>query len=223
LATGEDIISINIYQLDDYIYLDLSRHRKNFPPVDRVAQFGDYIVVGDAFEKFPANQYLKSIKDKSGFFAFDKESSIPAYLSFKFPLKDRTRSREPLRVPDKSHIKVLAIDDEEVILDLISAMCQSMGYRVKTALSGQEGINMALEEKFDIVLTDLAMPDISGYEVARRIRKIYNDIPIVLVTGWEAKLDANRLQPSGITRVLYKPFRIEQLTEIIDKTALNKL
>ena len=118
---------------------------------------------------------------------------------------------------------MLAIDDEEVILDLISAMCQSMGYRVRTALSGREGIDLALEEKFDIVLTDLAMPDISGYEVARSIRKVYADIPIILVTGWEAKLDSGRLEPSGITRVLYKPFRIEQLTEIIEKTALNKI
>ena len=141
----------------------------------------------------------------------------------KFPLIDRAVTEEPSPAPGKGLIKVLAIDDEEVILDLISAMCQSMGYLVKTALSGQAGINLALEEKFDIVLTDLAMPDISGYEVARRIRKVYTDIPIILVTGWEAKLDSSRLEPSGITRVLYKPFRIEQLTEIIEKTALNKI
>jgi len=223
LATGEDIISINIYQMDEYIYLDLSRHRKNFPPVDRVAKFGEYIVTGEASQRFPANDYLKIIKDKPGFFALDKDSSIPAYLSFKFPLKDRTVTEEPSPTPGKGLLKVLAIDDEEVILDLISAMCQSMGYRVKTALSGQAGINLALKEKFDIVLTDLAMPDISGYEVARRIRKVYTEIPIILVTGWEAKLDSGRLEPSGITRVLYKPFRIEQLMEIIEKTALNKI
>ena len=74
---------------------------------------------------------------------------------------------------------------------------------------------MASEASFDIVLTDLAMPGMSGLEVARRIRQLHPHTPIVLVTGWEVNISRAELEAAGITEVLYKPFRIEQLTEII--------
>ncbi len=102
-----------------------------------------------------------------------------------------------------------------VILDLIAAMSQSMGYEVAVASSGPEGIALARRQRFTLVLTDLAMPGMSGLEVAAEIRKLQPDTPIVLVTGWEVTTDRAQLEEAGIVRVLYKPFRIEQLTEII--------
>lgn len=221
LASSEDIITIAVYQVDEYVYLDISRHRKNFPPVERVARFGEYVKTEEAIKQHPSNDFLRLLRDDVSSVAIDHAAEIPAYLSFKFPLKSRTEKTPPEAETTANAIRVLAIDDEAIILDLIAAMCQSMGYRVRTAASGREGIELALKEKFDIVLTDLAMPDMTGYEVAGRIRKVYPDIPIILVTGWEARIDSNRLGPAGITKVLYKPFRIEQLTEIIQKTALS--
>ncbi|MBN1211951.1 MAG: response regulator [candidate division Zixibacteria bacterium] len=221
LVSGDDVISVAVYQMDKWVYLDISRHRKNFPPVERVARFGEYIKTAEAIRRHPSNDFLRLIRDDVSSVAFDRAADIPAYLSFKFPLKSGAAKTTSAALAAANAVRVLAIDDEAIILDLIAAMCQSMGYRVHTAASGQEGIELALKEKFDIVLTDLAMPDMNGYEVAARIRKVYPDIPIILVTGWEARIDSGRLASAGITRVLYKPFRIEQLTEIIQKSALS--
>ena len=101
-------------------------------------------------------------------------------------------------------------------------MCQSRGYEVATARSGDEGLRLAAASRFDVILTDLAMPGISGLAVAREIRKTYPDVPIILVTGWERTLDPAQITSAGITEVLYKPFRFEQLTEVVKSAALAR-
>lgn len=217
IATDEDVISIATYVADNYLYLDISRHRKNFPPVEAVAQFGDYFPADQAFQHRPSDIFLKPVSQGICFYAADKTGPTPAYLSFKFPLKASAQSQ--LSTRSTKQVRVLAIDDQAVILDLIAAMCQSLGYHVQTAASGSEGLRMATAGKFDIILTDLAMPDMTGLQVARQIRALHPQVPIILVTGWEAGLDQTEISAAGITEVLLKPFRIEQLTDLIRSLA----
>jgi CheY-like chemotaxis protein len=110
---------------------------------------------------------------------------------------------------------LLAIDDQSVILDLIAAMGQSLGYEVQTASTGEEGLKLAEAGRFDVILTDLALPGISGLEVARRISRVQPNVPIILVTGWATEMGAEERRRAGIREVLYKPFRIEQLTALV--------
>jgi CheY-like chemotaxis protein len=206
--------------LENYVYLDISRHRKNFPPVEPVSSFGDYQLAEQAFQHRPADIFLKPVSQGICYYAADKTGPTPAYLGFKFPLKTaQTASQTPSQ---GRQFRVLAIDDQAVILDLISAMCQSLGYQVQTASNGAEGVRLAAFSRFDIVLTDLAMPDLTGLEVARQVRQIQPEIPIILVTGWEAGLDQTEVAAAGITEVLLKPFRIEQLTDIIRAVAAKR-
>ncbi|MCK4574073.1 MAG: response regulator, partial [candidate division Zixibacteria bacterium] len=212
VAEDEDLLTVSTYQADGYVYLDISRHRKNFPPVEKVAGFGEYQAAGEALKHRPADTYLEHAASGDCDYAFDRYTPSPSYLSFRFPVKKT--AAEPTQAA-VSPPRVLAIDDQTVILDLISAMCQASGYQVTTAASGEEGLQLALSQEFDIILTDLSMPGMSGLEVAREVIKSRPDVPIVLITGWEVDIDRSRLTASGITQVLYKPFRIEQLTEMI--------
>ncbi len=217
LAHDEDIVTISTYTRGRHVYLDISRHQKNFPSVEPVAGFGEYQPATEALRLRPADTFLRHIVGKSCLYSFDRFGRSPSYLSFKFPIKQEAHAAETVSPPKA---KVLAIDDQPVILDLISAMCRSLGYDPVTAASGEEGIKVASESSFDIVLTDLAMPGMSGLEVARRIRQLHSHTPIVLVTGWEVTISRAELEAAGITGVLYKPFRIEQLTEIIQSAIL---
>ena len=158
----------------------------------------------------PADDFLK-IMDTGGLYSYDQYSQRPTYLSFKFPIS----KTNPEIADSVKKLKILAIDDQPVILDLLSAMCQSAGYEIDTAESGNEGIEKIALRPYDIVLTDLSMPGISGLDTARRIKEIMPDIPIILLTGWEATIEKFELNSAGISDVLYKPFRIEQLTEMI--------
>ncbi len=214
LAEDDDTITVTVYAQNDFVFIDLCRHRREFPPVEKVAEFGEYHLSGEVFRMRPGDIYLRHLEGAPSYYAVDGEASSPAYLSFKLPIRrSEVSGRET--PAESSIIRVLAIDDQPVILDLIVAMGQSLGYRVATAGSGHDGIILAEQERFDVILTDLALPDLSGFEVAVRLRRLQPDTPIILVTGWKADLDASRLASSGISQVLYKPFRIEQLTDVV--------
>jgi CheY-like chemotaxis protein len=216
-VSDDDMMTISTYEKDGYVYLDISRHRRNFPPVDHVSSFGDYELADLAIRARPADIFLNHIASERCYYAYDRISSTPAYLSFKFPIRQDSSSDS--RPGSGTGMRILAIDDQAVILDLITAMCQSMGFQVETARTGEEGLRLAAKERFDLVLTDLAMPDISGLEVARRIHHHDSETTIVLITGWEAGFEPGQIQSTGISQVLYKPFRIEQLADIIRTTA----
>lgn len=206
----ESILTICSYRHDNYGYIDLVRRRRNSNVPDRVVLYGDYESIDEASRSFGAGSFIDSIDESNCLVAIDKRSSLPVYLSFRFSLSTADADSD-----QQAGLRILAIDDQPVILDLFQAMGQSLGYVVVTAASGEEGVRKASESGFDIVLTDLAMPGISGLETARRIQKIRPGIPIILVTGWEATVGADQLKEAGISEVLYKPFRLEQLIDLI--------
>jgi CheY-like chemotaxis protein len=109
-----------------------------------------------------------------------------------------------------------------VILELISAMGQSLGYDVQTASSPEVGLKLAEQRHFDVILTDLAMPGLSGLEVASRLRLIRPQVPVILLTGWDVSLSPAQLERSGVTSILRKPFRIEQLADLLHAAATGK-
>ncbi len=220
MTDEEDAVTISTYVRNGYVFLDISRHLRNFPPVEAVAGFGRYYPSEEALERRPGDVYLKHLTEAESYYAVDQAGSRPAYLSFKFPVIRAAGAEgpEPEKLPTEA-VRLLAIDDQSVILDLISAMGRSMGYLVTTAGSGEEGLRLAQRESFDIILTDLTLPGLSGLDVARRLRQQGNEVPIILVTGWEASLEQSELSAAGVNEVLYKPFRMEQLTDVVRSAA----
>ena len=210
LAEEDDRITIATYEKDNHIYLDISRHRRDFPSVGQVAAFARYRQAEEALRDRPADVFLTHILDSGAAYAVDTGGRTPAFLSFRFPAPSAAVPRSALRTA-----RLLAIDDQQVILDLISAMGQSMGYEVRTATAAEEGLALAEREHFDVVLTDLALPRISGLEVARQIGRLHPGVPIILVTGWATELSQEELASAGIVEVLFKPFRIDQLTSVV--------
>jgi len=215
-ASEDEKIGLKLYRRNDAVYFDIYRIQDEYQPVELVSSYGNYLNPGEVIKERPADTFLRHISDSNCHYAYDNTREQPAYLSFKFPI-----IIDPMQVqakPDVS-IRVLAIDDQKMILDLISAMCQSLGYKVQTASSGAEGIELVKQNNFDIILTDLSMPGISGLKAATEIMKIRPGIPVVLVTGWKIDIEKSKLEAAGIRDILYKPFRIENLTEVIQTLA----
>ncbi|MFO1501145.1 MAG: response regulator [Verrucomicrobiota bacterium] len=102
--------------------------------------------------------------------------------------------------------RVLVVDDEQAVRDLTQALLQRLGYSVAAAGSGVEALRLVDLERFDLVVTDLFMPEMSGGELAREIRKRDEQLPIVLITGAR---DAE--VPPGFMAVVYKPFTLSDL------------
>jgi CheY-like chemotaxis protein len=81
--------------------------------------------------------------------------------------------------------------------------------------NGASGLARFGESAFDMVMTDLAMPGMSGWQVAQAVKAARPQVPVVLVTGWGVEVQAEQLQTFGVDRVMTKPFRFEDVRDIV--------
>jgi CheY-like chemotaxis protein/nitrogen-specific signal transduction histidine kinase len=112
---------------------------------------------------------------------------------------------------------ILVVDDEEAIRQNLYDILSMEGHRVAVASGGEEGIRVFKEGDFDLVLTDLGMPEVSGWQVAKAIKKIKPRTPVVIVTGWGVTLDKEKVRESGIDLQISKPFRIPRLLKMVSE------
>lgn len=117
---------------------------------------------------------------------------------------------------------ILAIDDEEVIRELLTNILARFDSNVTTAADGMSGIEIFQAGKYDIVFTDLGMPEISGWEVAQRIKALDPNVKLILLTGWGVELDEKELREKKIDAVINKPFQIEQIVKAVSNLSQKK-
>lgn len=119
-----------------------------------------------------------------------------------------------------SQPRILFIDDEEIVLRSCRRIFAGSGYEIETALSGEEGLSKALNQDFDLVVTDLKMPGIGGMEVLTRLRKSRPDTTVIIFTGYASVDTAREALKNGAFDYIPKPFTPEEIREVI-KNALE--
>ncbi len=114
--------------------------------------------------------------------------------------------------------KILVIDDEPEITDIIEAYMSNAGYSVLSENSSVMGLERAKTYKPDIILLDIMMPHMDGYEVCAEMRKNQStkNIPILFLTGKDASDDAGKSWDSGANMFVKKPFSCENLLGMIN-------
>ncbi|MDC3417157.1 response regulator transcription factor [Aquibacillus salsiterrae] len=105
---------------------------------------------------------------------------------------------------------VLVIEDEDALSEFIVLELSHEGYNVTAAYDGREGLELALDRKWDIVLLDLMLPKLNGIEVCRRLKAV-KDIPIIMITARDSVMDRVLGLDSGADDYIAKPFAIEEL------------
>jgi signal transduction histidine kinase/CheY-like chemotaxis protein len=113
-------------------------------------------------------------------------------------------------------VSILVIEDEEQIRTMMVDALSGAGHKVESATDGLTGLARFQGGHFDVVLTDLSLPECSGLDVARSVKRMHPETPVVLVTGWGHLLNPERLRESGIDLMLVKPFRLERLLSVLD-------
>lgn len=111
--------------------------------------------------------------------------------------------------------KVLVIDDQAIVTDLLESVLQRMNYQAVVASCGKDGLAAFGKDDFDLVITDLGMPDVSGWDVSKAVKDKKPNVPVVVITGWGVSPDPDRMKDSMVDRVVSKPFQIDQLEKII--------
>lgn len=115
--------------------------------------------------------------------------------------------------------RILLIDDDLEVAYLVAMGLEEAGHEVTVAETGQEGVACFESEHFDVVLTDLGMPDITGWEVTERIKALQPGVPVFIITGWGQSVDAERQMASGADLLLTKPFNMQELLGLIEQHA----
>lgn len=117
---------------------------------------------------------------------------------------------------------ILVVDDEPYVCDAVRMMLAFDGHQVETASSGKDALGMFAKGKYDLVITDYAMPAMKGDELAIAIKSIAPEQPIVLITAYAEMLKSEETPLSGVDFIVSKPFLLENLREAIEKTTAGK-
>ena len=114
---------------------------------------------------------------------------------------------------------ILITDDEQDILDLLRGELTEAesNFEIFLADSGYKALNFIRDEQIDILITDIAMPDMDGYELYTRVREIKPDLPIIMMTGfgYDPKHTVINAKKAGLRDVIFKPFDISKLLTLI--------
>ena len=112
---------------------------------------------------------------------------------------------------------VLVIDDNDAIRNVVAAVLAAYGFRVQEAASGQAGLQMIREELPSLVICDINMPGMDGYEVLNMVRQTFNlaSVPFILMTGMISHEEFRRGMSCGADDYLFKPFTTSELIEAV--------
>ncbi len=141
-------------------------------------------------------------------------------VRMRFPAAVGTQNASPKqeRVSAPFRARILVVDDERELLGVIRDALCAAGHEVETAGSGSDGIALFRAREFQAILTDLGMPDVSGWEVARTIRAEGEPgVVLGLVTGWGAMVSEELVSAHGVDFVLGKPFELETLVSRVNQ------
>ena len=159
-------------------------------------------------------ELLQKLDDGTGRITVDSEEGCGS--TFHLIVPAASRSHKPLEPPKPPPagtpcLRVLVVDDEAVVAEVLGDMLTSAGHHVEVTTSGRDAIARFDAERFDLVLTDLAMPEMTGWEVARAIKDRAPAVRVVLVTGFGVEVSPGDLRAQGVDLVLAKPVRLQDI------------
>jgi len=119
--------------------------------------------------------------------------------------------------------RVLVVDDENYVRELLRDILNSLGHQVVEAEDGFKALELFDLQNFDAVFTDIGMPGMSGWELARLIRERHREIPLAILTGWGEAVSAAEKEAAQVNWIIAKPFPIERIAEILKEISERNL
>jgi two-component system cell cycle sensor histidine kinase/response regulator CckA len=113
--------------------------------------------------------------------------------------------------------RILLVDDEKMLIDVITEMLKILGYEVVSSNGSLDALQLFQSQcdRFDLVITDFTMPEMTGMELAAELLRIRGDIPIILSTGFTSAEIRETAKTMGIGEVMMKPFILQELAETV--------
>ncbi|MEM7364469.1 MAG: ATP-binding protein [Pseudomonadota bacterium] len=219
-------ITISSWCMDERVFLGVTDSGVGVPTELRDKLFDPFFTT-----KGPSNSGLGLsvaygiVRRHGGELSVESSPGNGATFMLQFPSTDETAD-EPIEEETSaglSEANILLIDDDQMVRDALMAVLEFAGHQVTCAGSGQEGINLFKQGRFDIVFTDLGMPGIRGDEVAAAVKAHSSTTPVVLVTGWRCEIDRIEIQEKGVDYLLPKPFEFASVSKMVGEALAHPL
>lgn len=137
-------------------------------------------------------------------------------------LPDRATLSVPPLATTRESLRVLVIDDEDYVRELLQDILEREGCKVSMAADGHEALNLFDQSEFDAVFTDVGLPGMSGWELARYIRERDKSIALAVVTGWGDAVSSAEQSEAQADWIVAKPFNIERIIALVDEISKRK-
>lgn len=164
------------------------------------------------------------VKKAGGDIKVISEPDKGAYFYIYLPVLGSSTKNTPLPIDENNYMKgtghILLVDDEEQIVKMEKKFLQLLGYEITGCTSSGEALEILKTNPntFDLMITDLTMPELTGEALAREVKKINPDIPVIICTGLEKNDKKGPMYSANIKELLLKPINMKELSILISKT-----
>jgi CheY-like chemotaxis protein len=141
--------------------------------------------------------------------------------SIRLEFNDEARSLKRVEVANPK-ARILAVDDEAVVLDSFRRILVLEGYSIDTVQTGPEALSLVQRNDYDFVFTDLKMPEMDGVEVVKAVKHLRPDVDMVVITGYGTIETAVETMQHGASEYVQKPFSADELAEFVNKLVVKR-
>lgn len=149
----------------------------------------------------------------------ERKEALDIGLKLDVSVEAKTLKRVEVREPKA---RILAVDDESIILDSFRKILVVAGYSIDTVEKGPEALGLILKRDYDFVFTDLKMPDMDGLEVTKAVKHLRPDIDVIVITGYASIDTAVETMKHGAMDYVQKPFTEDELIEFFNKCLIKR-
>src|SRR5450759_4894299 len=149
----------------------------------------------------------------------EREAALDIGLKLDYSEEAKTLKRVEVKSPKA---RILAVDDESIILDSFRKILVVAGYSIDTVEKGREALGLILKRDYDFVFTDLKMPEMDGLEVTKAVKHLRPDIDVIVITGYASIETAVETMKYGAMDYVQKPFTEDELIDFFNKCLIKR-
>lgn len=157
------------------------------------------------------------VHEQGGAIRVDSQWGVGTTVDVYLPIS-RTDAESPAAAPPTiGRGRIMFVDDEPSVVRVTSSMLETIGYHVAGFTSSAEALHAYLQDPgaLDLLMTDENMPDLPGHELAREVRRVRPDLPVIICTGYSDAVSTREMRSAGVRAVVRKPLLLEELGEIV--------